>query len=156
MISILASYFIFTANASEYVWKSPPHIIMCDDTGVLEDAVKKSLLFWEESGKKHSSFSHSKSCKDDDSIPSNSIYIYNDDGRLRFLELGRSTMTFIRSDGVKVVQYSEIFISIESFENGKVICHELGHAFGMPHSESRESIMHPNPTSSYESCGMMF
>jgi len=129
---------------------------MCDDTGVLEDAVKKSLLFWEKNGMKHSSLAHSKSCKDDPAIPSNSIYIYNDDGRLSFFEYGRTTTTFIRSDNVKNALYSEIFISPESFKNVKVICHEIGHAFGMAHSESKESIMHPNPTSSSESCDIIF
>jgi len=121
------------------VWKKPPEVLICDND-IPEQIVNNSIEQWnkkeysiEKLSKRHTCIFESKF------YMQSAIMIYVSDN-LEDKTLGATT-NYRYNDGR--IAYSIIEISREALYLNKVYEHEIGHALGLSHSDTKEDVMFP-------------
>jgi len=117
-------------------WSQHPDLIVCQDSGVNNKKVLDAIDYWSNRGYKVNDIIFKKNCEEE--IIQGKIVIFKDYGRVKEKEYGRTHVVW--KDGH--MAHATVFISKDALDSLTVIKHEIGHAFGIKHTEDIHDIMY--------------
>jgi len=122
-------------------WNEIPNIYICDDADIGIDALKIAINFWEEKLYLTSLKKQKIDCSD--LTLSKGIYIINNKG-LDQVNFFGETINYVYPENSSHIYRSEVKINNKNniHNHPEVLIHELGHALGIEHHDSNQSVMY--------------
>jgi len=129
-------------------WTENPNIILCKESGVTEQRLNRSLSYWKKLGYSFGNITISKNpIECFNGGPSGTISIILTTQEIGFNQIA-VTRTF-KNTKTKEIQKAIVFMNPAAAEKTLVLEHEIGHALGWDHYQSKYHIMNKH----YENIG---
>lgn len=125
----------------EKYWKDLPNVYVCEDADLGVDSLRIAINFWEEKGYVLNLQEEKVNCND---ISTNQgIYFIKNSG-LDLVNYFGETINFVYPNSDNLIYRSEVKINNKNniHNHPEVIIHEIGHALGIEHHSSDQSVMY--------------
>lgn len=144
------------SQSNKNFWYSPPVVVVCQDSNVKIDEVRKSVRVWETKGIKFKDVRNSNNCpKNKDDFKANTIFITKDMSNISGKKWGQTSRRHVwcYEKGFSCIEnkdHAYIFSSIIQTSNQinnagidsvGILAHEIGHALGFEHVSNVSDIM---------------
>lgn len=121
-------------------WTDVPAVYVCDNAEIGFTALNTAINFWEKKGYYFNLVENKINC--DNVSEKRGIFIVNNTGMDIIGKFGE-TVNFVYPDNKKLIYRTEIKINNKnnSHNHPEIIIHEIGHALGIEHHSSKDSVM---------------